>query len=80
MEELIRLIGRYLWPLLGTGLLMGAIGVLRGSPALCFLAALVLLAVTLPLLPSGWLALPPFALAGGFLYAAVNVWYTKRRR
>lgn len=47
---------------------------------MCFLAALVLLAVTLPLLPSGWLALPPFALAGGFLYAAVNAWYTKRRR
>jgi len=78
MEDLFRLIGRYLWPLLGAGILVGAIGVLRGSSLLSLLAALILFVSALPLLPSGWLALPPLVLAGGLLYAALSLWRSRR--
>ncbi len=70
MEGLIGVIGPYVWTLVVTGLVVGAIGLVRRSWLLCLLAALLLFIATLPFLPSGWLALLTLALAGGFLYAA----------
>ena len=70
MEGLIGVIGPYVWTLVVTGLVVGAIGLVRRSWLLCLLAALLLFIATLPFLPSGWLALLTLALAGVFLYAA----------